>query len=66
MEVKEILKTSDYNFLRTNEKLETNICYLTVGGSIAYGTNLPKNSLISILEELLPKIIKNYQKVYWE
>lgn len=42
MEVKEILKTSDYNFLRTNEKLGTNICYLTVGGSIAYGTNLPE------------------------
>ena len=41
-DIREKLKTSEYDFLRTNENLGNNICYLTMGGSIAYGTNLPE------------------------
>jgi predicted nucleotidyltransferase len=41
-EIKQLLKTKGYDFLRENPFLGDNICYLTVGGSIAYGTNLPE------------------------
>lgn len=40
-ELKKLLKTPEYEFLKINPNLGDNICYLTVGGSIAYGTNLP-------------------------
>lgn len=36
---KDLIKDSKYDFLRTNEKLNDNIALLTLGGSIAYGTN---------------------------
>lgn len=41
-EIKRKLKTKEYGFLRTEKNLGNNICYLTMGGSIAYGTNLPE------------------------
>lgn len=41
-EIKRKLKTKKYDFLRTEKNLGNNICYLTMGGSIAYGTNLPE------------------------
>lgn len=41
-EIKRKLKTKEYDFLRTEKNLGNNICYLTMGGSIAYGTNLPE------------------------
>lgn len=41
-EIKQLLKTPEYDFLRNDERLGKNICFLTVGGSIAYGTNLPE------------------------
>lgn len=41
-EIRELLKTPEYDFLRNDERLGKNICFLTVGGSIAYGTNLPE------------------------
>ena len=37
---KEMLKGSDYDFLRQNEKLGKNIILLGLGGSHAYGTNV--------------------------
>ena len=37
--IKSMLKTSDYDFLRTNEHFGKNIILLTLGGSYAYGTN---------------------------
>lgn len=37
---KELLRTADYNFLRTNERLKNNVVLLTYGGSYAYGTNV--------------------------
>ena len=39
LDIKEVLKCSDYDFLRTNQKLNKNIMFLTFGGSHAYGTN---------------------------
>lgn len=39
-EIKSLLQTSDYDFLRTNEHLGKNIILLTLGGSHAYGTNV--------------------------
>ena len=41
MDVKNILRGDEYNFLREDSRLGKNIAYLTVAGSIAYGTNNP-------------------------
>lgn len=38
-EIKQKLKSNEYDFLRNNKKLNNNICLLTLGGSYAYGTN---------------------------
>ena len=38
--MKELLKTSDYDFLRNNPHLGDNIIILAIGGSHAYGTNV--------------------------
>ena len=39
-QIKNLLKTEDYDFLRTNEHLGDNIILLGLGGSHAYGTNV--------------------------
>ena len=39
-EIKSLIQTSDYDFLRNNEHLGKNIIFLTLGGSHAYGTNI--------------------------
>lgn len=39
-EIKSLIQTSDYDFLRNNEHLGKNIILLTLGGSHAYGTNI--------------------------
>ena len=39
-EMKSLLQTPDYDFLKTNEHLGKNIILLTLGGSHAYGTNI--------------------------
>jgi predicted nucleotidyltransferase len=39
-EIKSLIQTPDYDFLRTNEHLGSNIILLTLGGSHAYGTNV--------------------------
>jgi predicted nucleotidyltransferase len=39
-EIKTLIQTSEYDFLRTNEHLGSNIILLTLGGSHAYGTNV--------------------------
>ena len=38
-QIKELLATTDYDFLRENEHLGNKIILLTLGGSYAYGTN---------------------------
>lgn len=48
MNIKEIydtIKTSAYDFLRTNENLGNNIILLALGGSYAYGTNNENSDL---------------------
>lgn len=40
MDFKTLLKTEQYDFLRTNEHLGSNIILLGLGGSHAYGTNV--------------------------
>lgn len=39
-EIKKLISSSEYDFLRTNEHLGNNIILLTLGGSHAYGTNI--------------------------
>ncbi|MBR1597398.1 MAG: nucleotidyltransferase domain-containing protein [Lachnospiraceae bacterium] len=39
MDFKEIMNTTEYDFLRTNERLGDRIMLLGLGGSYAYGTN---------------------------
>lgn len=39
-EIKTLIQTPKYDFLRTNEHLGSNIILLTLGGSHAYGTNI--------------------------
>lgn len=38
--IKSLIQTSEYDFLRSNEHLGSNIILLTLGGSHAYGTNI--------------------------
>lgn len=44
-EMEKLLRTADYDFLRTNEHLGDRICMLTLGGSRAYGTNTPESDV---------------------
>lgn len=39
-EIKSLIQTPEYDFLRTNDHLGSNIILLTLGGSHAYGTNV--------------------------
>lgn len=43
--IRDRLKSTDYDFLRTDKYLGSNIIMLTVGGSYAYGTNTPNSDL---------------------
>lgn len=45
IEIKQKLKSNEYNFLRENEHLGNNIILLTTGGSHAYGTNIDTSDL---------------------
>ena len=44
-EIKDKLKSTEYDFLRTNEHLNNNIILLGLGGSHAYGTNIETSDL---------------------
>ena len=43
--IKEMVKQSEYDFLRKNEHLGSNIILLTLGGSHAYGTNVETSDI---------------------
>jgi predicted nucleotidyltransferase len=43
--VQQLLKTPEYDFLRNNKSLNSNIALLTLGGSHAYGTNNENSDL---------------------
>ncbi len=40
-----LIKTPEYDFLRTDQNHGKNVCLLTLGGSRAYGTNLPDSDV---------------------
>ncbi|NRT72862.1 nucleotidyltransferase domain-containing protein [Clostridium beijerinckii] len=42
---KEILNKEEYNFINSNENLGENIIYLTLSGSIGYGTNIDNSDI---------------------
>lgn len=42
---KNILNMPEYSFLKENRNLDKNICILGLGGSRAYGTNLPESDI---------------------
>lgn len=42
---KNILNMPEYSFLKENQNLDKNICILGLGGSRAYGTNLPESDI---------------------
>ena len=42
---KEILNKEEYKFINSNENLRDNIIYLTLSGSIGYGTNLDSSDI---------------------
>ena len=44
-EIKTLIQTPEYDFLRTNEHLGSNIILLTLGGSHAYGTNVESSDV---------------------
>ena len=60
--IKQLLKTEDYDFLRTDEHLGKNIILLTLGGSWAYGTNIETSDVdirgiaLNSKEELLTNV----------
>ena len=54
-EIKELIKSSEYDFLRNNEHLGDNISIITVGGSHAYGTNTDSSD-VDIRGVFLPKV----------
>lgn len=45
MDIKKLLTSSEYDFLRENRFLGDNIILLAMGGSRAYGTNLPESDV---------------------
>lgn len=44
-QIKSLLKSDEYSFLKTNEHLNRNIIILTLGGSHAYGTDIETSDL---------------------
>ena len=44
-EIKQLIQSPQYNFLRDNEHLNSNICLLGLGGSHAYGTDIETSDL---------------------
>ena len=67
-EIREKLKTSEYDFLRNNKHLGSNIILLGLGGSYSYGMNIEGKSDIDIRgvalnskEEIL--LLQNYGQI---
>lgn len=65
-EIKSLIQTSEYDFLRNNEHLGSNIIMLTLGGSHAYGTNIEGSDVdirgcaLNTKEEILTN--KNFEQ----
>lgn len=44
-QIKELINTDQYNFLRENEHLKNRVIFLALGGSHAYGTNIESSDV---------------------
>lgn len=44
-QIKDMVASSDYDFLRTNEHIKDKIIFLTLGGSYSYGTNIESSDI---------------------
>lgn len=49
-QIKENLKSDEYDFLRKNEYLGSNTILLVLGGSYAYGTNINTEKYVSDID----------------
>ena len=64
--IKSLIQTPEYDFLRTNEHLGSNIILLTLGGSHAYGTNVEGSDVdvrgcaLNVKDEILTN--KNFEQ----
>lgn len=45
MEFKDLLEKAEYNFIKAEEKFKNNILFLTLAGSISYGTNVQNSDI---------------------
>ena len=69
-QIQKMIKSKQYDFLRTNEHLGNNIILLTFGGSHAYGTNIDTSDIdirgctLNSKEEILTN--KNFEQVTHE
>ena len=67
--IKNLLKSKEYEFLKTNEHLGNNIILLTLGGSWAYGTNIETSDVdirgvaLNKKEEILAPSVLNFEQV---
>lgn len=50
LDIKEKIKSDEYSFLSSEEKLGSNIMLLTLGGSLAYGTNIATDNHVSDID----------------
>ncbi|NRZ86599.1 putative nucleotidyltransferase [Clostridium beijerinckii] len=57
---KEILNKEEYKFIHSNENLGENIIYLTLSGSIGYGTNIDNSDV-----DLRGITIERKEKYIW-
>lgn len=48
-QIREMLQSPAYEFLRSNEHLKDKIIFLTLGGSYSYGTNVEPLMWISVV-----------------
>lgn len=48
-QIREMLQSPAYEFLRSNEHLKSKIIFLTLGGSYSYGTNVEPLMWISVV-----------------
>lgn len=43
--INEVIKTNEYDFIRTSPNIKDKMCFLTLGGSHAYGTNVETSDI---------------------